>query len=58
MVEAKKAVKEGHAKRQGYSWHELGPTPYLTYEEEKELVRFILHCSRMDYGKTRGDDIR
>ena len=26
----------------------------MAYEEEKELVRFILNCSRMGYGKTRG----
>ena len=36
----------------------MGPTPYLTYEEEKELVRFILNCSRMGYGKTRGELLR
>ena len=36
----------------------MGPTPYLTYEEEKELVKFILNCSRMGYGKTRGEVLR
>ena len=39
----------------------MGPTPYLTYEdyeEEKELVRFILNCSKMGYGKTRGELLR
>ena len=36
----------------------MAPTPYLTYEEEKELVRFILNCSRMGYGKTRGELLR
>ena len=36
----------------------MGPTPYLTYEEEKELVKFILNCSRMGYGKTRGELLR
>ena len=36
----------------------MGPTPYLTYEEEKKLVRFILNCFRMGYGKTRGELLR
>jgi hypothetical protein len=31
-----------------------GPKPYLSLEEEKELVDFLLKCSRMGYGKTRG----
>ena len=31
----------------------IGPKPYLSYEEEKELVEFICTCSKMGYGKTR-----
>ena len=27
--------------------------PYLSKEEEKELVNFITTCSKMGYGKTR-----
>ena len=59
-----KAVKEGQlgvnrvALEYGVPKTTLGPTPYLTYEEEKELVRFILNCSRMGYGKTRGELLR
>jgi len=30
-----------------------GPKPYLSIEEEKELVEFLLKCSKMGYGKTR-----
>ena len=33
----------------------MGPKPYLTYEEEKELVEFLMNCSKMGYGKTRQD---
>ena len=68
MVEAMKAVKEGQfgaaleygVPKRTLKIHgtNMGPTPYLTYEEEKELVRFILDCSRMDYGKTRGELLR
>ena len=32
-----------------------GPKQYLTYEEESELVEFIIKCSKMGYGKTRQD---
>ena len=33
-----------------------GPKPYLTYEEEHELVKFLIsYCSKMGYGKTRGE---
>ena len=31
----------------------MGPKPYLTHEEEKELVDFLIYCSKMGYGKTR-----
>ena len=33
----------------------MGPKRYLTYEEESELVEFIIKCSKMRYGKTRQD---
>ena len=33
----------------------MGPKRYLTYEEESELVEFIIKCSKMGYGKTRQD---
>ena len=33
----------------------MGPKPYLTYEEESELVGFIIKCSNMGYGKTKQD---
>ena len=32
-----------------------GRKPYLSLEEEKELVEFLLKCSKMGYGKTRGE---
>ena len=31
----------------------MGPKMYLTYEEEKELVNFLLNCAKMGYAKTR-----
>ena len=31
----------------------MGPKPYLTQDEEKELVDFLLNCAKMGYGKTR-----
>ena len=31
----------------------IGPKPYLSHEEEKELVEFICNCSKMGYGKMR-----
>ena len=31
----------------------IGPKPYLSDEEEKELVEFICTCSKMGYGKMR-----
>jgi len=30
-----------------------GPNPYLTKDEEKELVDFLLNCAKMGYRKTR-----
>ena len=33
----------------------MGAKPYLTYEEEQELVSFLLNCAKMGYGKTRKD---
>ena len=30
-----------------------GPKPY--HEEELELVKFLINCSKMGYGKTRGE---
>ena len=35
-----------------------GPTPYLNPEEEKELVEFLVNCSKMGYGKTRGQVLK
>ncbi len=32
-----------------------GPVSYLTQEEEKELVDFLVNCSSMGFGKTRGE---
>ena len=32
-----------------------GPKPYLTQQEEKELVDFLVRCSEMGYGKMRGE---
>lgn len=31
----------------------VGPKPYLSHEEEKELVEFLCTCAKMGYGKTR-----
>lgn len=36
----------------------VGPKPYLDREEEKELVDFLLKCSKMGYGKTRGEVLK
>ena len=33
----------------------MGPKTYLTNEEEKELVAFLLNCAKMGYSKTRQD---
>ena len=32
----------------------IGPKPYLTQEEEKQLVEFLVNCCKMGYGKSRG----
>ena len=31
----------------------MGAKPYLSHEEERELVEFLLNCAKMGYGKTR-----
>ena len=36
----------------------IGKKPYLTYEEERELVDFLVTCSNAGYGKTRSDVLR
>ncbi len=36
----------------------MGPKSYLTREEEKELVDFLVNCSKMGYGKTRAEVLR
>ena len=36
----------------------IGPKPYLTNEEEKELVNFLVGCSKMGYGKTRSEVLK
>ncbi len=36
----------------------VGPKTYLTHEEEQELVDFLLKCSKMGYGKTRGEVLK
>jgi len=33
--------------------YNMGRKPYLTQDEEKELVDFLLNCAKMGYGKTR-----
>ena len=35
-----------------------GPKPYLTYEQEKEMVDFLITCSKMGYGKTRNEVLK
>ena len=35
-----------------------GPKPYLTPQEEKELADFLVSCSKMGYGKTRGEVLK
>ena len=35
-----------------------GLTPYLTYQKEKEQVKFIINCSKMGYRKTQGEVLR
>ena len=36
----------------------IGKKPYLTYEEERELVDILVTCSNAGYGKTRIDVLR
>ena len=36
----------------------IGPKPYLTQEEEKQLVEFLVNCCKMGYGKTRGEVLK
>ena len=36
----------------------IGPKPYLTHEEEKQLVEFLVNCCKMGYGKTRGEVLK
>jgi len=36
----------------------MAPKPYLSQEEEKELVDFLLSCAKMGYGKTQQDVLR
>ena len=36
----------------------IGPKPYLTQEEEKQLVQFLVNCCKMGYGKTRGEVLK
>jgi len=36
----------------------MGPKCYLTHEEEKELVDFLVNCSKMGYGKTRNEVLK
>ena len=33
----------------------MGTKPYLSADEERELVDFLVKCSEAGYGKTRGD---
>ncbi len=36
----------------------MGHKSYLTRGEEKELVKFLVNCSKMSYGKTRCEVLR
>ena len=36
----------------------MGPKTYLTHEEEKELVDFLVNCAKMGYAKTRQDVLK
>jgi len=36
----------------------VGPKSYLCYEEEKELVVFLVTCSKMGYGKSRQEVLK
>ena len=35
-----------------------GLKPFLTPQKEKELADFLVTCSKMGYGKTRGDMLK
>ena len=36
----------------------MGPKMYLTNQEEKELVDFLLNCAKTGYAKTRQDVLK
>ena len=36
----------------------MGPKTYLTNEEVKELVVFLLNCAKISYAKTRQDVLK
>ncbi len=36
----------------------IGPKKYLSQEEEQELVNFLIKCSKIGYGKTRGEVLK
>ena len=36
----------------------IGPKPYLTQEEKKQLVEFLVNCCKMGFGKTRGEVLK
>ena len=36
----------------------MGQKPYLTEDEEKELVKLVTDCAKMGYGKTRRDVVK
>ena len=36
----------------------VGPKPYLTHEEEQDLVSFLVDCSKMGYGKRRSEVLK
>ena len=33
----------------------IDPKTYLTHDEEEELVKFLIQCCKIGYGKTRGE---
>ena len=36
----------------------IGPKAYLTHKEEAKLVKFLINCSKMGYGKTTQDVVK
>ena len=36
----------------------IGSKPYLSKKEEEELVKFLINCSKMGYGKTRSEVLK